>query len=336
MNRLREKFKIVANGGAAMERWMLALAYQQIGQNSIAAELLEQAGSVATPREDWWWTYGSGLRDQAVLLMLRYRLGQTEQAWALASDMAASLAKDDWYSTQTTAWSLLAIANTFGSKNQSSTFDMRQGTGPWQSLASSKPVYRQVLAGYQPGTLALRNTGKQLLYVAVANRGTPANTTEKAESKGLSMEVKFTDMKGDMLAVDQLPAGQDFIARVTVKNTGDKELDNLALVQVVPSGWQIRNSRLEGMEENSALEYIDIGDDRQVSFFSLSSASGYTSNHYWWRERSKLSNEVTIKIILNASFGGRFYLPGWQVEPMYDGTQYARTEGKWVEVKARP
>jgi len=36
---------------------------------------------------------------------------------------------------------------------------------------------------------------------------------------------------------------------------------------------------------------------------------------------------------LNASFAGRFYLPAWTVEAMYDGRRQARSKGQWVEVK---
>jgi len=119
-----------------------------------------------------------------------------------------------------------------------------------------------------------------------------------------------------------------------VKNTSDRELANIALTQVVPSGWQIRNTRLEGMTENAAIDYQQIGDDRLVSYFALRSARNANyGSFYWWRDNRKLSDSVTIKMLLNASFAGKFYLPGWQVEPMYDGQWSATTAGQWVEVQ---
>ena len=109
--------------------------------------------------------------------------------------------------------------------------------------------------------------------------------------------------------------------------------NNIALTEVVPSGWQIRNSRLEGLAENSKIEYLDIRDDRQSSFFSLSSQPNYYSRYFWWRNNYKIEDTITVKMLLNASFAGRFYLPGWQVEPMYDGKIHASSAGMWVEVR---
>jgi len=37
---------------------------------------------------------------------------------------------------------------------------------------------------------------------------------------------------------------------------------------------------------------------------------------------------------LNASFAGKFYLPGWQVKSMYDEEVFAQVTGQWVEVLA--
>lgn len=40
----------------------------------------------------------------------------------------------------------------------------------------------------------------------------------------------------------------------------------------------------------------------------------------------------TINVMVNASYEGRYYLPGINVEAMYDNTVFARTKGQWVRV----
>jgi uncharacterized protein YfaS (alpha-2-macroglobulin family) len=70
-----------------------------------------------------------------------------------------------------------------------------------------------------------------------------------------------------------------------------------------------------GDSQDAALDYRDIRDDRVLSYFSLGAGE---------------SRRYTVS--LNASFAGRFYLPGWQVEAMYQGSTQARTQGQWVEV----
>ena len=80
-------------------------------------------------------------------------------------------------------------------------------------------------------------------------------------------------------------------------------------------GDQVQAGRLAGDEQAAPLDYRDIRDDRVLSYFSLAAGE---------------AREYTLG--LNATFAGRFYLPGWQVEAMYQGDTRARNKGQWVEV----
>lgn len=94
----------------------------------------------------------------------------------------------------------------------------------------------------------------------------------------------------------------------------------LALTQVFPSGWEVRNNRMEGTESAVAASYFtyqDIRDDRVMTYFDL------------YR-----GNTVTFKVTLNAAYTGRYYLPGASCEAMYDHTVNARGQGRWVDVVA--
>ncbi|MBL4570535.1 MAG: hypothetical protein JKY21_05210, partial [Alcanivorax sp.] len=64
--------------------------------------------------------------------------------------------------------------------------------------------------------------------------------------------------------------------------------------------------------------YQDLRDDRVMHYFDLKPGS---------------KNALTLSVDLNASFAGRFYLPAWTVEAMYDARRQARSKGQWVEVK---
>jgi uncharacterized protein YfaS (alpha-2-macroglobulin family) len=137
-----------------------------------------------------------------------------------------------------------------------------------------------------------------------------------------------------------VPQGMDLIAQITVKNVGARGLDNLALSQLVPAGWEIRNDRLENVDtsgerkqdeayrgsywwvpnewRNQQLrqaEYVDIRDDRVQRYFSL-----------------RTGESIFFETRLNAAYLGRYYLPGASIEAMYDATQHARLKGQWIEV----
>ena len=118
--------------------------------------------------------------------------------------------------------------------------------------------------------------------------------------------------------VSRLTQGSDFLAVVTVMNPSLLRYKDMALTQIFPSGWEIRNTRLfdfKSSQEISVPNYQDFRDDRVLTYFDLS------------RGQSK-----TFVIPLNASYLGRFYLPGVYCEAMYDNSINAVQEGKWIEV----
>ena len=266
-------------------------------------------------------TYGSLLRDQAIRLTVADARGDTAEAWTLAQDIASQLSADHWYSTQTTAWSLMAMARYAGSQSdeQGYQFAMREGKQGWQDIAATSPVYRQALTDSETAqAFSVRNDSERKLFVTLSNTGTPLPGNEQASSDGLSLTTRFL-AEGKPVNPASLPQGQDFVAEVTVTNTGNRSLENLALTQILPSGWQITSSRLDGSaDDQERVTYQDLRDDRVMHYFDLKPGN---------------KHRLTVRVALNASFAGRFYLPAWNVEAMYDGTRQARSKGQWIEVK---
>jgi uncharacterized protein YfaS (alpha-2-macroglobulin family) len=106
------------------------------------------------------------------------------------------------------------------------------------------------------------------------------------------------------------------MAVVTIANPGTKGyLQEMALNQIFPSGWEIHNSRMDETGTSHAARYQDIRDDRVYSYYEL---------------QEKTSKTFVIQ--LNATYLGRFYLPTVYSEAMYDHLIHARVPGRWVEV----
>ena len=126
-------------------------------------------------------------------------------------------------------------------------------------------------------------------------------------------------MKGKILDPLKLEQGTDFMAEVTLNNTGQiGNYKNLALTQIFPSGWEIINYRLNDTQSASVKEkpdYEDIRDDRVYTFFGLQSGAS-----------------KKFVVLLNATYLGKYYLSGPYCEAMYDNRIGARKAGKWVEV----
>ena len=113
MNRLKE-FKYLSDEA----KWRLAAAYKLAGQDNTALDLISGLSWSFPVRTYWGYTYGSDLRDQAMVLETLTLMGKREKAASLLTTVASKLSEDNWYSTQTTAYSLIAIAKYCG-KNPS-------------------------------------------------------------------------------------------------------------------------------------------------------------------------------------------------------------------------
>lgn len=315
MNRMR-----TMQGLTDQARWQLAAAYATTNNRDVALQLIEGVSTRVPAYTEMSWTYGSDLRDESMIAEALLRMNEKAKAAPLVQDIAKRLGSESWYSTQSTAFGLLAVSRlaSSGELGKGISFNMAQG-GAGKDRFSEKALVRHDLPTPDgKASVTIKNTGKNLIYLRLVRTGTPMPGNEQAVSEGLGLQVKFETPGGRAIAVDQLEQGTDFVAVVTVTNPGVKGYNELALTQVFPSGWEIRNSRMEGTGSATAASYYDyqdVRDDRVLTYFDL------------WRGGS-----VTYKVMLNASYAGRFYLPGTLCEAMYDNTISGRSQGKWVTV----
>ncbi len=319
MNRLREE-----KNTSMPARWRLAAAYAMAGQPEIARELMKDLGTEPPEYEYFSSTYGSSLRDRAMILETLLLLDKKDQAIPLLLRISEDLRQDRWYSTQTTAYALMAVSKFIG-EDRSGPDDLvfeidSEYTGNKQ-VTTPKPFYQVPI---EPGNATkvgfqVSNPGEQDIYLAVYTSGTPLEDRQGRISQNLDMKVRYYDMDGERIEVDKLEQGTDFYARVTVKNPGSMgRLTDMALAQIFPSGWEIINTRLSGAMapgDTDMPDYQDFRDDRVYTYFDL-----------------HIGEDVHFNVLLNAAYLGEFYLPALSCGAMYDNDVQAREPGKWVEV----
>jgi uncharacterized protein YfaS (alpha-2-macroglobulin family) len=312
MNRLKES-PTLSNDA----KLRLAGAYHLAGQPQVATTLLAGVPlRFDTPRE-LSGTYGSQLRDRALALeVLSLIEPDSERTATVASEVSDELVAERWLSTQEAAFALVAMAR-FADAGSGDPLELswRLGDAPAVSMRSVKPV-AQVALPVTDGApqLQVTSTSGQRLYLRLITRGLTRIGGEIARSEGLSVSVQYVQPDPyKVLSVDELDQGVDFVARVTVKNNRGRRLDELALTQIVPSGWEIHGT---APGPGDGYEYRDVRDDRVLTYFDLDKGE-----------------ERTFTVGLNASFKGRYYLPAVDVRAMYDESIVGRTSGQWVTVR---
>ena len=319
MNQLRERASL-----PVAAKWRLAAAYQLAAQPEAARALAAGGPVTIAPYRELGGTYGSDLRDRAMVLEAVVLLGMAEHVGPLAKGLSESLSRNAWLSTQETAYALLALSKavTDPKGEAKSAFSFEWNGGAATAVTSASPIVERRLEVGKAAAprLVVRNTGTTVLYPRLILSGLPPVGRETAAANGFSLEVQYLTPDGKPLDPSRLDQGTDFKTVVKVTNNGVRgDYREVALSQVVASGWEIRNDRLDPSRQraSSAFEHQDVRDDRVYTYFDL-----------------KAGETKTVEVAMNASYLGRFYLPMVTVEAMYDATLNARAKGQWVEVVA--
>ncbi|MEO6404483.1 MAG: MG2 domain-containing protein [Ferruginibacter sp.] len=319
MNRLKE-FKYLS----AEAKWRLAAAYQLAGQSNTALDLISGLQTSFPKRDFWGFTYGSDVRDEAMVLETLTITGRRNKAAELLATIAASLNSENWYSTQTTAYALIAIAK-FCGKNPSGQKITGFATINGNKIQVNSSSYVMQIPIAMKGSnnsIAMMNNGSNNLFVKLIVQGRPltGDSVKLVNNTNLvTMSIQYISQDGNPLQVNTLPQGKDFIAKVVIKNTGKRGVyTNMALSEIFPSGWEILNARMadgEGKYSSSPFTYQDIRDDRVYTYFDI-----------------KQNETLTYYVQLNATYPGRYFLPANTCSAMYDNSITASANGRWVEV----
>ncbi|MDR6968940.1 uncharacterized protein YfaS (alpha-2-macroglobulin family) [Flavobacterium arsenatis] len=313
MNRLRE-----TTGISNESKLRLASAYVLAGQKQAGMTLLSKSKIDDEISKYHYYYYGSSDRNRAMALETLILLGQKQKAFEMANKLAKQMSGNQWMSTQTTAYCLYAMSK-FALSNGSKGIDVQYSNdGKNQTVKTSKSIVNRDLAVKTGNNgVTIKNNKDNALYVRLLNSGILPVGQEQVVQSNVDANIVFKDRKGNIINVSKINQGTEFIAEVTVKNQRNERVENVALTQILPSGFEIVNTRFTdyGDATNNIADYIDIRDDRTNFYFSMK------------------SNETkTFRVLLNASYLGTYYLPGLQCEAMYDNTFLARTKGFWVEV----
>ncbi len=317
MNRMREMSNL-----SLAAKWRLAAAYQLVGQKEVAFQLVRGLTSEVPEYKELAYTYGSDVRDEAMILETMVLMKDRNKAGALAKKLAEEMNSEEWMSTQTTAYCLLAMSKYLNSSGVDKTMRFTYQISGSSNVTKSTqvPVYQSKLkVKGEKSTVKVKNNGKGLLYAKVVVEGIPVIGDQSSASNNLVMNIRYTNMNGVAINPEELEQGTDFIAEVSLYNPGTRgTLKEMTLNQIFPSGWEIHNTRMDGFSSSyssDSYDYQDIRDDRVYTYYSLD--KGETKK---------------FRIQLNATYLGKYYLPTIESEAMYDEAISARTPGKWVKV----
>ena len=317
MNRMKEQA-----GLSIQAKWRLAATYALTGKMKPAEELVYNAETTVSPYSSMNQIYGSSDRDEAMILETLILMNRERDALQQAKVVSKNLSQEEWFSTQSTAFALMVMGRLAEKLSGTLDFVWTWNDKQQPAVKSAKAVFEKEIATTpKSGMIAVKNQGKGALSVDLITRTQLLNDTLPAISDNLRMDIRYANLNGTPISVNDIIQGTDFMAITSISNiSGTSDYTNLALTHIIPSGWEIYNERMVAPETESVAadgsgksvskyNYLDIRDDRVLTYFNL---------------RRGETKVFTVR--LQATYAGNFILPAVQCEAMYDVNVQARSK----------
>ena len=311
------------------DRLLLMAAIQRAGVRTHEAELRQPDLSPITDDRENNWSFYSDRRRRALTLNILEELFPGEDVGApLATLVADAIAEGEssWYTTQELAWAVSGIGKRLASLKASlpeaTLLADQQALSPRKQGAQGTSWRLWSASRYSAMSLAVPVTDKAL-YMHVVTDGVPAGESAPIGGNGLMVTRSYLNGEGQDIDPTRMDLGDLVYIKVTIQNTHEAPIQNIALVDRIPAGWEIENPRLgrsdlPGWASELPLwdkEHMNLRDDRLEVFGSL-----------------RDSNERVVIYAVRAVTSGRFLQPPVSAEAMYAPHLWARQPGTEIEI----
>lgn len=294
-------------------RYHLAGAFALSGDRASAQSILpQQAVPPVTVRgQETGGNFNSSIRSKAIMLDILAEVDPASpQVPALVGDLTRQAAVGRWYTTQENAFAFLALGKI--SRTQAQADYTGRFVVDGQDIASFDEENQRFASkdwGGQAVTLDLNGAGRA--YYFWRADGLPAALDVDEYDNDLVVRRRFLTERGAALTdYNNFRQGDLIVAELTIRAPKER-LENVAVMDLLPAGFEIENPRLQSRAGIDWIEdtgfqpdHLDIRDDRLVLFGDFS--EGETVKFYYG---------------LRAVTAGTFKLPPVRAEAMYAPTK---------------
>ncbi|HSC36759.1 MAG TPA: hypothetical protein VLD19_02765, partial [Chitinophagaceae bacterium] len=279
-----------ANPGllALDSRYLLSAAYSVAGDKSRYKELLPSSftGEVSVAQTGG--SFYSDIRDEGIALNALLDVDPNNpQVGTMSRHVVNKLKQRTWYSTQESAFGFLALGKIARANNKSTVTATISVNGKTVGNLSSGAVK---LSAKQLGgnEVDIATKGEGSLYYWWQSEGISVSGAYKEEDNYIKVRRRFYDRYGRAISGNTFKQNDLVIVQLTLEKSYSGDVDNVALTDLLPAGFEIENPRtkeLPGMDwikDASTPTALDVRDDRINLFVDLR----YTRQTYYYAVRA--------------------------------------------------
>jgi uncharacterized protein YfaS (alpha-2-macroglobulin family) len=318
MNFYKENAKLLSLDS----KYLLASAYFILGDQLNYQALLPKSFSGEKAEQALSGSFYSYIRDQALALNgLIEADPQNPQIGTMARRLGQQVRSARYLNTQESAFSLLALGklSTINKGNVQAVVTAggsRVGAFSGQDLTITQNIAEKALN--------IRATGSGSLYYFWQMQGLSATGKVEDKDNVLRVRKQFYDRDGRLIKDKVFRQNDLVVVKVTIETTDGSNVENVALTDMLPAGFEIENPRLTSsspavswIKKANTPDYFDIRDDR-INLFTT--ASRRTKTFYY---------------LVRAVSQGNFSMGPVSADAMYNGALYSYNGSGTIKIVAR-
>lgn len=287
-------------------RYLLAGAYALAGKWSSYHQTVPDIFRAALPERETGRSFDSELRANAVMLNVLLEVDPSNRQIPDILRWIAGRA-ENMYSTQETAFVMLALGK---AARRSADADISVSVlvnGKKRGSYDGKSIVLDE-GEIGSGSVQLKASGNGEAYYFWSAEGVKLRGDIEEVDANMRARRQYYDYRsGQPVRRNEFRQGQLVVCKLSLTGEG-RSIDNVALTDVVPAGFEIENPRLRpstalgwSLSNPLKIEHMDVRDDRVILFTSL--------------DGGKTREFAYLLRVVNA---GRFVLPPVAAEAMYD------------------
>ncbi len=318
-----------AKGEQAEDRYTLMAALYLAGDRRFEKDLKAVDSSpIVKDRINSWSFYSDRRRRGFMLSTFHDLFGNDPAGDVLATRVAEGLASErsGYYNTQELVWGITGLGKWVEGSNVKGVADgtlVADGATiqPRKTKKKTNDKTWSLSRASEYGKLTLDVPASAAgLWLVIASEGTRPNGVYKEGAEGLKVGRTYRNLDGTEvnLADGSLKLGDLVFVELTLANTSGAAIQNIALVDRLPAGFEIENPRLGRSikadwikdEDQWSADFMNLRDDHLEMFGSLPGSTAKTIIY-------------TVRVVT----AGKFTVPPIDAEAMYDPTLWGREKG---------
>lgn len=306
MNYYKAHKELLNMGG----RYMLYGAFSLAGMPLQAKDVLPATYQYEDQVKELGGSFSSPIRDEALSLYMLLDVDAfNPQIGGLTQHLISELKRERYLSTQENVFSILALGKVAKKVNQTNATAslIVNGSPVAKSTGADVTVAAKQFLGK---SAALQVAGKGGYYYSYEVSGITADGSYKQEDSRMRIRRTFMNREGKTISGLNFKQNDLVIVHIQLEAATNSAIDNVAVTDMLPAGFEIENTRLNELPNLSWItnqetpEFMDIRDDR-INFFTSATPK---AKHFYYMVRVVTPGDFQLgPVMADAMYDGAYH-----------------------------